>query len=322
MKNVLKRAIELDAVTHQIYISKFSRFCSWTKPPPVSEHFALSKKISVASMVLICFHAFPSALDSESEKVVQEALDRIMNGRMQTTIVIAHRLSTIRDADRIAVIDGGRVKELGTHDELMAKSDGMYRRLQSLQNLDFGTERSESKVEMALDETAAVVESAEPSLLQAATTENNEKHKQTAARARMFASSDKYYFLIGSIGAILAGLMFPGWGVSPMDPLPVSNLEVNLTLSVLPRQVCVREHDPTTVPQGRSMQCRHSTTYGLCGLSSLLGLSRRLYGRSFLQGVLWLARSNGIGYCGAHTFILWVRNGNRANEQTSSGCCL
>jgi ABC-type multidrug transport system fused ATPase/permease subunit len=67
-----------------------------------------------------------SALDSESEHLVQEALERLMHGR--TVLVIAHRLSTVRDADRVVVIDGGKVAEIGTHDELVAR-DGVYRRL-------------------------------------------------------------------------------------------------------------------------------------------------------------------------------------------------
>ncbi|PKA65222.1 ABC transporter B family member 1 [Apostasia shenzhenica] len=73
-----------------------------------------------------------SALDSESEKLVQEALDRFMIGR--TTLVIAHRLSTIRKADHVAVVQNGAVAELGTHDELMARTDnGLYARLIRLQ---------------------------------------------------------------------------------------------------------------------------------------------------------------------------------------------
>jgi subfamily B ATP-binding cassette protein MsbA len=67
-----------------------------------------------------------SALDSESERQVQNALSTLMAGR--TTIVIAHRLSTVLDADRIYVMDRGRVAEHGSHSELMAVG-GLYARL-------------------------------------------------------------------------------------------------------------------------------------------------------------------------------------------------
>ena len=74
-----------------------------------------------------------SALDAESERLVQEALGRLMQGR--TTIVIAHRLATVRAADRILVLDGGRLVEQGNHASLMAEN-GLYARLASLQFQD------------------------------------------------------------------------------------------------------------------------------------------------------------------------------------------
>jgi ATP-binding cassette, subfamily B, bacterial MsbA len=75
-----------------------------------------------------------SALDTESELLVQEALDRLMVGR--TSFIIAHRLSTVQHADRILVLDAGRIVESGTHDELLARPTGLYKRLYSLQFAD------------------------------------------------------------------------------------------------------------------------------------------------------------------------------------------
>ena len=72
-----------------------------------------------------------SSLDSESEKLVQEALEILMNGR--TSIIIAHRLSTIRSADQILVLDNGIITEQGTHQELIAIENGIYKNLNNLQ---------------------------------------------------------------------------------------------------------------------------------------------------------------------------------------------
>jgi ATP-binding cassette subfamily B protein len=74
-----------------------------------------------------------SALDAESERMVQAALDSAMRGR--TTLVIAHRLATVQKADRIVVLDHGRLVEQGTHEQLLA-AGGVYARLAALQFLD------------------------------------------------------------------------------------------------------------------------------------------------------------------------------------------
>jgi ABC-type multidrug transport system fused ATPase/permease subunit len=79
---------------------------------------------------ILIFDEATSALDTESEMLVQEAIDRLMSGR--TALVIAHRLSTIHGADRIAVIEEGRLAQEGRHDELMA-AGGLYRQLYEMQ---------------------------------------------------------------------------------------------------------------------------------------------------------------------------------------------
>lgn len=183
-----------------------------------------------------------SALDSESEQIVQQALDKIMDSTSQTTIVVAHRLSTIRNASRICVIADGRVREIGTHEELMARENGHYKRLQAFQDLHgngkeflaapskvvtrttedtkHSTERSESENHHG-DHVEAIV--------------GKETAKINAHRARLLAREDKRWLVIGGIGAILAGyvpvffhmlmiacshprcyshrIVFPGWGI-------------------------------------------------------------------------------------------------------------
>ena len=96
------------------------------------------QRLSIARAILknpdiLILDEATSALDTESEKLVQEALDKLLNGR--TSVIIAHRLSTIKNADKIIVIDQGRIVEEGTHTELIDKG-GLYAKLVALQQVN------------------------------------------------------------------------------------------------------------------------------------------------------------------------------------------
>ena len=94
------------------------------------QRVAIARAILRNAPILVLDEA-TSSLDSESEMLIQDALDKLMKSK--TVIVIAHRLSTIRKMDRIIVVDDGRVVEEGTHQELAAKKEGIYRKLWQLQ---------------------------------------------------------------------------------------------------------------------------------------------------------------------------------------------
>ena len=96
------------------------------------QRLAIARSLLVDAPVLILDEA-TSALDAESERFVQQAIANLVRNR--TTIVIAHRLSTIRRADTIVVMEAGRIIEIGSHSELLAKG-GQYRRLYELQFAD------------------------------------------------------------------------------------------------------------------------------------------------------------------------------------------
>ena len=95
------------------------------------QRIAIARALIKQPSVLLLDEA-TSALDAASERIVQQSIDKLQESKAQTTIIIAHRLSTIRNADRIAVVSDGKIKELGTHDELLALN-GLYSDLVSLQ---------------------------------------------------------------------------------------------------------------------------------------------------------------------------------------------
>ena len=150
-----------------------------------------------------------SALDSDSEKVVQQALDVLMESHERTTIVIAHRLSTIRRADRIAFIANGKLKEIGSHDELMEKPNGRYRRLVESQ-------RRQSTVSVSAikkDNATSLAEDSNEELDFEKEEEELASKAFNKADARKFAAPEINYYLIGSVGASIAGGVFPAWGI-------------------------------------------------------------------------------------------------------------
>ena len=99
------------------------------------------QRISIARAVLknpsiLVFDEATAAVDSETENQIQEAIERLISGR--TTLMIAHRLSTLRKANKIVVVDEGKIIEFGSHDELMALKGRYYRliEIQSMSNKD------------------------------------------------------------------------------------------------------------------------------------------------------------------------------------------
>lgn len=94
------------------------------------QRIAIARAVLKNPTILILDEA-TSSLDSESERLVQEALEKLMKGR--TSVVIAHRLATVRKADKIIVLESGRIVEQGTHAELLSNENGLYKSLTELQ---------------------------------------------------------------------------------------------------------------------------------------------------------------------------------------------
>lgn len=135
-----------------------------------------------------------------------------MQSRKQTVVLIAHRLSTIRNADCIALISEGEVIEVGSHEDLVEKPHGRYKRLfESSKRRSTMESMGLRKSDVKKDDDEE--EEEEEDIDWEAKIEEEEMKAFNSKRARGMAKPDTYFMLIGSIGAVMAGGVFPMWGV-------------------------------------------------------------------------------------------------------------
>ncbi|MCB1964967.1 MAG: ATP-binding cassette domain-containing protein, partial [Candidatus Accumulibacter sp.] len=113
------------------------------------QRISIARALLIDPPILILDEA-TSSVDTTTEKEIQKALDNLVRGR--TTIAIAHRLSTLRDANRLVVLDRGRVVEVGSHDQLMAREGHYYRLYQAqARNVDNDDELRRIEIERVND---------------------------------------------------------------------------------------------------------------------------------------------------------------------------
>ncbi|KAF1315600.1 Multidrug resistance protein abc superfamily, partial [Globisporangium splendens] len=176
------------------------------------QRVAIARAIVRQPKILVLDEA-TSALDAESERVVQAALNNLMEKTQMTTLVIAHRLSTIRHADKIFVLNDGHIVESGSHDEIVQIENGIYRNMYTIQQLR--SKEEEEAAALEADEEGRLVHRS--SFVSAKTdislsdVENNELEKKKFGMVDIarLCSPEWKHFVYGLIGAAVHGVSFP-----------------------------------------------------------------------------------------------------------------
>ncbi|GLE08609.1 hypothetical protein PINS_up019894 [Pythium insidiosum] len=201
------------------------------------QRVAIARAIVRNPQILVLDEA-TSALDNESERVVQDALNSLMDQTQMTTLVIAHRLSTVRRADKIVVLSGGRVVEEGPHDTLLAIPNGVYRNLYTLQEEKAKEEAEAAAAELAMAEAGADSANVGLRLRQMSTHSNKSlgeidagtgvvadvKAKFTILDAMAFSRPERKFFVVGMIAAGICGFALPASAVLISEMVTTMNL--------------------------------------------------------------------------------------------------
>eukprot|EP00594_Rhizosolenia_setigera_P019715 CAMPEP_0178968634 /NCGR_PEP_ID=MMETSP0789-20121207/18378_1 /TAXON_ID=3005 /ORGANISM="Rhizosolenia setigera, Strain CCMP 1694" /LENGTH=1391 /DNA_ID=CAMNT_0020654615 /DNA_START=25 /DNA_END=4196 /DNA_ORIENTATION=- len=254
------------------------------------QRLALARAILRSPKILLLDEA-TSALDAESEQAIKVALDNIRAMKSFTVVIIAHRLSTIIDANRIAVIGDGSVLEIGPHTELMQIENGHYKRLHNAAQHESQQQNqmSTSSQQVSYDKTDnddGTKDSKNDNDNEESEVEiTEEDEKAFSNRAKLMSRADLFYLFIGSIGAILTGVVFPGWGII---------FAFMIEALYMPVFKCEGELEPPLIFQSQYVSCTEylddvademkqmsiHVTYGYLGLmaSTILGNALVSYG--------------------------------------------
>lgn len=171
-----------------------------------------------------------ASLDTASERLVQDALDKAASGR--TTITIAHRLSTIRNADNISCVQNGNIVERGPHAELVRRENGFYRNLIELQRIEkakFEEEKKHYEDDEArpIPLTSASISQTKDSTTKAVEGVEEEESKGPDIDKKLFRrtlrlnSSEWPFMVLGTLGAVLAGVIWPLASISLVELIEI-----------------------------------------------------------------------------------------------------